>query len=321
MLIFVIFFTKIHFFSKYNINEFSNHQHLINNIDKDILWVHNCFFEDLSNRAINAINSGNNFIIEYCYFYNCSCSSGNGGAIYLNDIYGQPFIRFCCALKCYTPTSTNFGQFIYLSLSNNQKIEFNYSTIIKCSPFIIGDRRSNVYFNYGFINVIGINSTLNNCKYHSSIRLESSEIKYLTFSTFVSNFAYGYHGLYIVSGSKFFDKLNIVNNSQSLTSGGIVVSYSPSNLIIYSSIFINNYIKLFYVVNSNIQIYNSLIDNYSGPVTIFSTIITSNTFSLYHFNSFNCYAQNQINYSIDFLFSLNSYKLTNILFNFLIFVI
>ena len=260
------------------------------------IYIYNSQFYSMNSKSLN-IDSTNiiNLLIESSFFINCSSLLTKGGAISFQNTNGAFILSKVCSISCFCDLS---GQFSYSYTNNNKNNSLNYVSISYSSPNW-NTYGISIYLNYGYQNINYFNSTYNQCKYHSSVYYEHTTLQKTNFSTFLNNYSNLWTCILISVGPNYFNRCNILNNTQSSTTAGIIYNEGQSssyftNCIIYY----NTKIRLFINIDGTIQISNTWCDEYS--YSFFINTMNSNT------NTFN---------DFKFKICLNQFYSSNILIN------
>jgi hypothetical protein len=243
-------------------------------------------------------------LVESTSFFSCRTSNYYGGAIYyVNTNNGQCVLREVCAYDCcstYTGGSSH-GQFSYIYVYNvaSSKNYVIYSSIARCVNENSNSRYTMRHL-YGNFFWPSVNVSMNKCGDRSGAFCvpfadSNSYIYSLTYSTFADNIAMGYTciGLW-TTGAKYEMKYcNILRNTQSSTSEGIIYTYD--RLIIKDSCLLGNTGPNIYRVKSSsftITLSNCTFDSTSnnGCLTIQNTITKSFILALNHISTQNCHS-------------------------------
>ena len=269
----------------------------------------NCFFSRLNTyRGSETSGSGLGGVIYCynlpikarlldCYFYNCSASN-NGGTIYFNcnkDGSGID-IENSCIEQCF---SSNY-QFAFIRLFPTSMCKMNYITIIKCNTKTSG--YTCLYLRDSNINLSNFNSTNNINKRDSSFTILNPTSFRGIHLSIIKNKVSEYNS--ISFEGKTDNKLlysNIIENDSPQQMGVISNMLGTNNF--ENCIFKNNKNTLFYVKYGLINLFNCTIEHggsiYSGTIsTYFVSLTITNTYKIFHLNTYNCIALETINIKI-----------------------
>ena len=238
-------------------------------------------------------------LIEFCLFQNCSVSTFSGGGIYLKVF--SSILKGNCAVKCFTFGSdsslwSNVGMFLVSNVLQLYNF-LNDSTIYNCDSKHFYDRWkiATISSSGGKLIIKSTNFSKNYVHRYSACSLTLTNNIFILFCTFYQN--------NVIYSSTI--QINTVLNA-SVTYCNVVGNNSPSTGIFFSqndsSFYINNCVfhlninYLFYASNPSIQMISNCKISHSSEISIGSIILTINsfiytqTFTLFHLNSFQCNA-------------------------------
>ena len=278
-----------------------------------------CFFSNLYNSAAGGAisstfnSSPNDHLIENCFFTNCS-SNSHGGAIYISaSTFSSLILRKTCSFSCYSRLSTtNYGQFIYSYTQTSKKNDLLLVSVQE-SYYLPGERFSSIYLISGLQKIFSCNFSNILNKYYSCIYSNTPLNHISLYSTFINNKASQGCILYLFTGTFNYHHSNIINNTQTLTTEGIIRNELSTTVISECIFYLNSELRLLNnVAGSEIMLDNIFCDYFTtiGQLPLFYvTNLLTNTFILEHYSSYNCIAQNPISESY-------AYPPTNIELNF-----
>lgn len=203
-------------------------------------WICKCFFITISSQdsggAISVSNSQENcFLIENCAFSGCNCVQ-NGGGIYFLCTNGAIVLKCTTAVACQTGGS--HGQFSYLKAASNRIMEGHFVGISFCSP-----KQANQYAANMFISSMqrwnSLNSSYNHLRDGCGVRFDAPTSSYSSFLTISCNIA-NYICVDFCDGSSEMSNSNIVNNSNTASSYGVVINYGQSSALLKLCILVGN---------------------------------------------------------------------------------
>ena len=230
--------------------------------------------------------------IIYCSFYNCAFDSSSnifGGAIYF--LYKSSYLSFICANKC---SSSYVGQFAYISCSNDNSVQ--YLSLSNSFRKMYPLEQVN-----GLQTVYGSNSSINNNEWGTGFLLSSSTNSTLSYCTASNNVATSSICIefHVITNSNA--RMNNIIHNNSPSSYGVILLHSTSTVSIDSCIMMNNRNTLLYVHSGHLTCTNNFINHQftltSGSVSGSQNLYPNTTtlFSLKHYSSFYCHAENIIN--------------------------
>ena len=259
-------------------------------------YVYRCFFDGCSGSYGGAIlvSATTKLLVEETTFFSCY-ASGSGSAVYFSCSSGCCILSKVCGYKC---KSNSVGQFSCVNLGTSLD---NNNSMIDCSISSIDNPsyEMGICLSCGSIRVNSINSSNNICNYFTSIFLEpisSSDPSCcsVSFSYFGNNVAKGNIIVFFEYGYAYEMKTcNVVNNSQSDNSWGVIYSYKYLN--IYDSCVVENDATYSLSVNSegSTNVYNCIFDKSTkGSVVIKSGAARTFINQLYFIKTANCDAEN-----------------------------
>ena len=288
----MILFLLFYFYDYLNSEEYNNNPSQILSTQTGVIWVHDASFHNMNNGAIRISAGPCILTIEDSLFTYCYRSTGSGGAVFLQCNCCESIISRTCGYFCYSGSGGSHGQFSYTETFSERKNQLLFSSLSYCSPYFNQDRRSSSSLVSGKILVKNFNSSFNYAFHNSGIRVESLTSNNVEYSTFINNYVSEHSILGFYSGKSNYSNSNLKNNSQKLSTYGLVRT-SESNLQINLCIFLENFKTLFYAETSTITISNSWIDIFSKG----GNVLTSNinfftaTYSLFHINTIFCKAE------------------------------
>ena len=273
------------------------------------IFLNNCFFNYLTNRAIY-ISTSNllNILISLSMFISCS-SSSTGGAIYIAT-YGGFVLDKSCGERCDTISSS--GQFSYSEITSNKLNSMYFVSVINC-PLIKSSQYYTTYFNGGNVDFQNTNISKNNLAHGCILFIETYSIKskYCAFYDNNDNILTLYY--YGGNNPKYSDYHIFINNS---APSGIIHFYSSPIVYLSNSIFNHNIGYLFYLTSGSLiltdsDIYHPLNLFYGSLETInviiyTYPIISYNLFDLY--STGNCFSLQKVLFSNKTYSQLNSIK-------------
>ena len=154
-----IFCSFNEFFPNIIITSIKYHNEYLNIISSNFYLVDSTFLSMNSGAIYFSTTSNYYILIENSMFYNCYCSSHYGGAIKLDCSYSSCALNRICADNCYA--DNQYGQFYSILNSNIKKNYLILTSISKCSPSMINNRRTSVDFRGGIQEIKSINSSFN----------------------------------------------------------------------------------------------------------------------------------------------------------------
>jgi len=269
-------------------------------IDQGRSYIHinisisNCFFKRYSSYSGNGgviyVYLGSySMNVNYSMFYNCVCSSW-GGAIYFCS--SDSCFRMICANSCSSGASAG-GQFAIILTTRTFHVE--HLSVSNCSHNIYGSYSIHLFSTY--LRVDNTNSSMNNAKEGSGIRISSPSSFTSSHCTFSNNKVSDGICIYFFSnpGTISMSYANIVHNNS--PSDGVVYVNGAFPMMMYC-IFKNNQNTLFCVWSGSLEVSHSFIDHSGSSFSRSTTVSTSNnnsftntiTFQLQFFNSLHCNA-------------------------------
>jgi len=229
--------------------------------------------------------------VNYSMFYNCA-SSSSGGAIHFTST--NSYLRMICANRCFCGSS-NGGQFAYLSVYQANQVEF--SSVSNCSYTTSGCYP--IYIQSGNQRVDNTNSSMNNAKMDSGIRIYSPSSFSSSYCTFSNNKASDFICIFIyaTSGIITMSYANIVHNNSPVHRGVVCVDGTVLKKMQYC-IFQNNQNTLFCVWDGSLEVSHSFIDH-SSSLSLYTAVSTASnnsfanrmTYQVQYFQSYYCNAQ------------------------------
>ena len=287
------------FINIFKIQIITNINTQINSINENNILILDCFFINMNHCCIILTNSNTNISIISCLFNECKTDLIEGVAIRLYSNSILLFLSKVCGSNCYS-TSSNYllGQFCYFLLNSNINNSIEYLSLQYCSPYSNINRNSCLFFRDGLFNIKNLNSSKNYPSRNSAILFHYGSKGYVCNSNIINNLAREYCTIQSTGNSASnYLNLNVINNSQDTSSRGVIYAFS-SNIQFEKSIFINNYLMLFYKDSNSLKVSNSYIigsyNQYNSNIQNCFNLITS-TFNLIHFNTFFCNAINPLN--------------------------
>ena len=236
----------ISYFSDYLItDEYLNNPNQIISTINGIVWVHDAFFNNMNNGAIRISAGPCILIIEDCLFSYCSRSSGDGGAIYLKCQCCESIISRTCGYFCFSGTSGAHGQFSHTETFPDRKNQLFFCSLSYCSPYFHQDRRSSLSLDLGKVLIKNLNSSYNYVYHNSGFRIDTSASINIEFSTFINNYVSQSIIINFFNGGSTFFNSNFKNNSQGLSTFGLIRTYQCV-LLINLCIFLENTKTLFH---------------------------------------------------------------------------
>ena len=233
----------------------------------------NCLIKDFSSTghggAIYIDSSSLSLIFHDTTFYNCTTSSGNGGAIYFTNGLNIQLFRIC-AVGC--NTNTHY-QFAYLQTTSNQVLDL--ITIYNCSNLI---GYETLRFENGKQNISNINVSYNNNYVISGFIYVCSNNIFSNYCTFYNNTVGLYRCIDFHGYSGTISKSNIILNNSPNSNG--VIYIDSGNYIFNECIFDQNKnILLYLYTGSTLQLNNCyyLTGASSTFGSITNSLIISNT--------------------------------------------
>jgi len=279
--------------------------HTFKNIYSDSTYILNSVFSDISYSSALSLSSSSKYIflyVELCAFYRC-INGKDGGCIYYHANNGNCFIEKVCAHSCCAESGA--GQFIYCTISDLMRVEFNVVTITQCAPITMGDstKGSAIFLSRGQAIIRGINLSECTAGYNSGIELKDNKNASIVFSTLHKNVAlsnqvcYVYQTVFQYSYEFNMNNTNVINNRPYT----YCISFSMLHSKFNSCVFLENYAWL---IHSNTRIFlnscyifhafNSIVP--AGTLSTFdlsiSTIITE-TIAIQRYSTYHCY--NELN--------------------------
>ena len=214
--------------------------------------------------AISLTTSNLKFYLEKTTFRSCKTSASRAGAVYIESSTANSVLSFVCAVDCcstYSSSSDSYGQFDYIVVGNSDEY-YNYvieSTIASCLNENDYSCRT-MYHRQGSINLRTVNLSNNECYGTSGILCDSaSGTSVVSFSSFRKNIANNWICNYFYSGTYELKYSNIIENTETSTSDGIIYCYE-STLTISKCCFIQNTGGYLFEANSGSTIKGS--ENY-----------------------------------------------------------
>ena len=288
MLIFLIFFL--------NLKPDITSNYMMNRIIplRYVYLISKSFFINLFHENSSAIYYENRIItmiIQESMFFNCT-SIKNGGAIYFNCPEGQFGFKFICASQCYTSTS-NWGQFSIVFVSEQNLIYSHYVSISKCSP-INGYGNAPISFRNGNQSHYSCNSSLNFVFADSGIQCVNPNPSIISFCTFSNNKGSDRICVSMHAGIQTLQFSNILNNNS--PNHGVIWTNGLASNIVQNCILINNSGILFANYEGTMTVKSCWIEHngfnkWSGIIS--TTLINSitNTLKITHYSSYFCNAE------------------------------
>ena len=265
-----------------SIQEFTGYfyQTTINTFTSPIISIIFCYFLLCSNSnnggAIYSTSNLYNFQIIHNIFEKCS-TSGSGGGIYISE-NSNTYLEFCCGYECFA-SSSNYGQFIYISSTN---LTFQTSTYSRCPSTRVGKASIRILSSYQYLTQI--NSTNNFLEQESGIMLSNTINSNSKYINLYNNSCETWLTINYFYGQNYYCNFyNIIKNLNKGTSLAHVQAHA-------SFVYINNSIILYNSLNnklyctqgtSSLTLINSFSDNYLILGNIFSNnlLITSNYYT------------------------------------------
>ena len=209
-------------------------------------FILNSFFNFIgstNNGAITIKNINCILVIENSLFNSCFASSAWGGAILFDcTTNGNCILNKICGYNCYSANTyypTGWGQFCCIRTSNPSKNEGYYLSITFCSPQSF-ERDASMLFSYGIQKFLNINSSFNHVHMISGINCHNSNNISLEYCTISNNFANSNRCIHNYNSNMKINKNNIINNTQTSNTLGIVTNAGGGSLQLYYSIFYQN---------------------------------------------------------------------------------
>ena len=251
----------------------------------------NCIFNNLNSIYGSSIliNSNNEIklLIEYNLFSFCSTTGGDGGnmifsggAIYFYGINSQLYLNKVCGYKCktYGETIYNYhGQFSYSQTKNNGFHNFNYVSILECSPKTTKLSESSSILMYcGNQLLSNLNSSNNFCFISSSFMIINNNLSIIKFINSINNSVRNWINFGFSGNSKGeFYSSNIIGNNNPSQLHGLIYLIDNFNLTLKSLIFINNKGLLSSIYNTAyLNLLNCLINHLDNFGIINSALTT-----------------------------------------------
>ena len=297
------------------INNKSNLQRGYTNIINNF-FISFCFFQRIntyigttSDYSISTSSSGGvmyfyytltNLSVKDSIFFNCS-SSGNGGCIfYYSPIENsETLIERVCGYSCWC--GLTFQDPFSITLIKDDCNHYNkylFVSISKCSPYY-SYCYSSIFVQYGNQSIKSTNSSNNNVKGVSGIRIAYPSCFLGSHNSFLNGNSSEYSSIYFNRNTNnLLQFSNIINNNSPLSNYGIVFIengiYNISNCI-----FFNNYNNLFYISNNcKLNVFDSIIIHNNLKLTTgLANLININTqnsktMNLIHYSTFLCFGNN-----------------------------
>ena len=289
----------------FNINEISTSNPINNNFIGNLLII-NSFFLNFNEKCIYFKDNGINLLIKTSFFHNI-ISNGEGGAIYLDNCGNFQLYKICGSF-CFSLTAANHGQFCYSNTLSNSINSIYWSSIIYCPNTNSGDTRSSIFLNNGLNNFSYNNNSNNNINRWSIIQYYPTIISYFDFNTLINCFSRDHGAITLIKTTIYSKYCNFINNTQKGSTNGLF-QYYDTNHFFENWYFKDNSIYLFYKISGSLIISQSIFKNsfYTQSIIIISSInFETNTFQLYHLNSFICFGNkllNTLNYSKNHILS------------------
>jgi len=301
---FVFIFVRTSFSTNLYIkNHFENEQMLV-------YILENCIFANLHGKDTNGgaicliSNQELSIDVKDTFVFNCSVLSGfNGGGIYFcSPKRGNATFQRVCGAGCiaygYTSGPNGQGQFLFAQVNNNCHIGLHYVTIVKCSPELSAKRWRTSSLLYGYQLISNTNVSKNYVEWYSSFVIDNGKKVEICFFSVLNNTAmtYSIFSLYQVPNC-IISKMNFLYNAQNTNSNGLFLNQCDFCRI-KDSVFQSNNIggsSLFCGFGGSIVIDSCYIDTYSFKSTspsLLSLISAIPTYSIIHYHSFLCLADN-----------------------------
>jgi predicted outer membrane repeat protein len=236
-------------------------------------------------------------LVESSSFFSCK-TSGIGGAIYfVNTNNGQSVLHKVCGNDCYSTTSGNNYQFVYIKVYNGatNKNYLNFSSITRC----ISDNWYTLRLDSGIVHLPSVNISMNKCKYCPIFyTIPFQDSSYVTCTSSYSSFTDNQATIYICirffcSDAKFEIKsCNILRNSQ-VSSDYAIISPEGNLMIEDSCILGNTATYIFHAGSGKITLSNCTINKTTsvGSFTIQNTATKSFIHALNHISTQNCFVE------------------------------
>jgi len=249
--------------------------------------ISDCFF---SRSLIHSSDGGVIYVLDdsykmsiyYSMFYNCVCSSW-GGAIYFYSLNSD--LRMICANRC---SASSYNHFSYIYASDMNQVE--YLSVSYCSQTTFG------YNSYclqgGEERIDNSNSSMNNAKGSSGIRISTPSSFTSLYCTYSNNRVSDYICIYFYSDSVTMSNANVIHNNS--PSYGVVYFYGVGSRMMYC-IFQHNQNHLFFLESGSIEVSHSFIDHSESSFSSNIAVSTTNnsftnlmTYQMHFFNSHYC---------------------------------
>jgi len=262
-------------------------------------WIHDSSFSNLYNThgsAFYIYQIISNCLFERCMFYDCAGTTtstasdiGGGAILFVPNEFSSLSMNKVCASHCLMTNNDRLGQFLYCTTHNSAKNVFTHLSIVMCSPAYTTNRYSSIAIYKGNHVQTNINSSRNIVNRYSIGNINDHVSLQLYYCNFVDNYAYDYTGLYLYGGINTLQYINFINNTQRLTTSGII--YNSGTTYIFHSVFSINSESYLFNNLKDLRIRNCCIDRFKHLGTTPSTkdigIVTS-THIINHFSTHYC---------------------------------
>jgi len=260
------------------------------------MFVHLSYIQ--SGGAIYVTGPKGIFVCNSFFFY-CSVSNGEGGAVYIN-CEGELGIKNCCGSNCFTHEG-GWDQFGLVYSSNKGACAVDGLSIIMCSPSAM-KRWASIYLGSFDLSIQRLNSSNNILgSGHPGALFSNSNETRAMFINMANNFCE-------IDGQVIFcisycnitsiTHMNFVGNNQSTNSFGLITNWYGLYICFNECSFAKNAQNgkgvLFHSIVGKIKIQGSCIDSQSyssangGAVEIFNNSISSFCFTISVFNHQEC---------------------------------
>jgi len=253
---------------------------------------------------IDTTSSPCHLLIESTTFSQCSVGAFSSGAIYYSSYSGSSVLKKVCAYGCFTGHGRSY-QFGYFGLGKDYEYkaestinEVHDTSISRCSPSHSVDRHDPIILVHGAQTVDNMNSSYNNVRQNSGIRVWIPNTLKMTYCTFMKNNATHSVCLHLHSGfgNRTIGFINIVGNNSPSGFGVVYAQQALGNFLIHDSIFFSNANCLFYLARGALRVANSRIMHSSGSTTISGSVSlqgnnasTTSTYDMSHFSTHLCF--------------------------------
>jgi len=243
--------------------------------------VRNSVFSNLSSDyggAIYCLDKVSQISVIQTQFYACF-SQSYGGAIYIKSDNAALNLRFVCGSFCYS--NGYAGQFAYVSLGTLKEFVSNYVSLSRSSPFLqVGNSPFRILNCY--VTIFNNNISRNIVTYTSSIGIEVATKANFCYSTIIDNKADSRVCSILAGGIFNISYLNIINNTHSATTRGVIENWNGAKSSLTMCIFSINSSPLFYIESGSITLKNCCMDSFTytltKPTCISTTIGQTKTF-------------------------------------------